>query len=437
VVETATAETYLQHADRNQPDLDLEEGLLHVGRLINKIKTCNDIEFEIAFRSGNPDLVRNLDHEREELCALVDTLPDPERLNEITLTCDPDIFLEILMGNIRNSLISFQAWMIKVRNARKNNLTLSLYRLKQDYKINCDLIFDLERELTGIRDEELSAQINELKLFEHLHNEKPSPLFLNLIRCRNRETLSGIVKDDGTPFSLKKERDEHIVSSFAKTYLGRASDPDINYDTCIQQFLGDEICNHPVVQHSKLTDPEQIMLDSPLTLNELDDSLNNCNIRSAAGNDRFSNKLIKLCWKSLRLPLYNYAIHCFNTGILTHNFRSANIKLIPKKGDGKFLKNWRPISLLSNMYKIISRAINNRLNKVVNRVCSRAQKGYNSCRYTQEVLVNVCETIAYCRNTGTRGAILAVDMAKAFNTLDHKFISVVYKFFGFGENIIR
>ena len=51
--------------------------------------------------------------------------------------------------------------------------------------------------------------------------------------------------------------------------------------------------------------------------------------------------------------------------------------------------NWRPISLLSNMYKILSRAINTRLNKIVNRVCSRSQKGFYNSRYTQEVLINV------------------------------------------------
>jgi Reverse transcriptase (RNA-dependent DNA polymerase) len=55
----------------------------------------------------------------------------------------------------------------------------------------------------------------------------------------------------------------------------------------------------------------------------------------------------------------------------------------------------------------------------------------------QEVLINVCDSIAYCKQNGIRGCVLAIDMAKAFDTLDHKFITEVYKFFGFGENIIK
>jgi hypothetical protein len=279
-----------------------------------------------------------------------------------------------------------------------------------------------------IKDEELNAKIKDIKLFEHLHNERPSPLYLNLIRCSNQSPLNSIISDDGVPFLTDCEREAHIVTSFEKTYTGRQS-CNINYDTCIQEFLGPDICNHPLVQNSKLNVDEKTRLDAPLSLQELDDSMDKCNLKSAAGNDGFSNKL--------RYLLFNYANHCFNTGILTHNFRSANIKLIPKKGDARYIKNWRPISLLSNMYKIISRAINIRLNTVVNRICSRAQKGYNSYRYTQEVLINVVETISYCKDTGIRGAVLAVDMAKAFDTLDHNFINSVYKFFGLGENIIR
>jgi Reverse transcriptase (RNA-dependent DNA polymerase) len=96
--------------------------------------------------------------------------------------------------------------------------------------------------------------------------------------------------------------------------------------------------------------------------------------------------------------------------------------LIPKKGNTEQIKTWRPVSLLSNMYKIISRAITVRLSCVNNRICSRAQKGYNNKRYTQEVLINVCETKSYCNRNNIRARVLAMDRAKAFDTLDHRFI---------------
>ena len=89
------------------------------------------------------------------------------------------------------------------------------------------------------------------------------------------------------------------------------------------------------------------------------------------------------------------------------------------------------------MYKIISRAVNNRLKSVVNRFTSRAQKGFTNHRYIQEVLINVCETINFCNVNAVSGALLSIDQSRAFDTISHKYMSEVYKFFGFGENFIN
>jgi hypothetical protein len=73
--------------------------------------------------------------------------------------------------------------------------------------------------------------------------------------------------------------------------------------------------------------------------------------------------------------------------------------------------------------------------KVVNRICSRAQKGFNDSRYNQECLINVIETIRYCNNNNVSGAVVAVDMAQAFDTLSHGFVEKVFEFFRFGPGI--
>jgi hypothetical protein len=93
------------------------------------------------------------------------------------------------------------------------------------------------------------------------------------------------------------------------------------------------------------------------------------------------------------VPLTNYANHCLESGNLTDNFRTASIKLIPKKGGLSRITNWRPISLLNCVYKIISRAINERLKLVSNRILSRAQKGFTKGRYVQDCLINIIDTI--------------------------------------------
>jgi Reverse transcriptase (RNA-dependent DNA polymerase) len=222
--------------------------------------------------------------------------------------------------------------------------------------------------------------VDNIKLFENLSSEKPSPIFLSLAKNNSSGNLNEIKNDAGEVFMCPEDRANYIFDKYQSLF--RKEDTEPLPGDAIESFLGPTILNNPIVRNSKLTQEESDTLDQPLTIIELDDAVKKCRNRSAPGADGFSNTFIKKIWNDLRYPLLNYALHCFNSGSLTQNFRSAKIKLIPKKGDPSKLNNWRPISLLSNFYKIISRAINNRLNKIVNRICSRAQKGYN-CLYNQ------------------------------------------------------
>jgi hypothetical protein len=296
------------------------------------------------------------------------------------------------------------------------------------------MIHQIERELSLMAEEKVRQKIESLKIFENLNSEKPTPLFLSLTKNRSSGILDSIKQDDGTDFPDQESRRKYIYNEYEKIY--KKVDIALG-ENCISEFLGPEISNHELVLGSKLTEAEKNSLDVPLSIAELDISAKKGKLRSAPGADGFSNTFILRCWKYLRRPLHNYALRCFDTGNLTHNFRSASIRLIPKKGDCTALKNWRPISLLSNFYKIISRAINTRLTKFINRICSRAQKGYNSSRFTQEVLINVWEQITYCQQNNVKGAVVAIDMAKAFDTLSHDFVEKTYEFFNIGSEMRR
>jgi exonuclease III len=437
VLSCTVIETHLQHADPEQAGLDINSGLLAVGNVVGKIREINDIEFEIHFNGSTEIAELEVAGKSADLKEMIENLPDPEELANIQLECDSDIFMEVLMSNVRNALISFQTWIKKVENAKTNYLIKKINRLKVNYDENYLEIGELESKLSEIEEKKLSEKIRQIKLYECLHDEKPSPLYLNLCKNKGKNSLKTIKGDKGETFENDEARLEFIRAHYKKNFKKRENEHQVNYESCINEFLGPEIVNSPLVQNSLLQQDEADLLDVPLRLEELDEALKSANFKSAAGFDGYSNQLIKNCWKFFRRPLLKYFECCLLKGNLTENFRSACIRLIPKKGDNTNLKNWRPISLLSNVYKILSRAINARLERVVNRICSRAQKGYNKKRYTQEVIINIWDTISFCRNKGINGALVAIDMAKAFDSLSHNFLNAVLKFFRFGDNMIK
>ncbi len=139
-------------------------------------------------------------------------------------------------------------------------------------------------------------------------------------------------------------------------------------------------------------------------------------MRSAPGIDGFSYRFISEFWEYFRVPL------CQS---LPDFFMTAEIKLTPKKGDTSKISNWRPISLLRNFYKIISRAINMRLQGIVDRVLSRAQKGFTKSRQIQEVIINCMETMDYCKKNNIKGVLVSIDQSKAFDSVFHTYIEKV------------
>ncbi len=51
--------------------------------------------------------------------------------------------------------------------------------------------------------------------------------------------------------------------------------------------------------------------------------------------------------------------------------------------------------------------------------------------------MNVIEMISHCNQNGIPGAILSIDQAKACDSVSHKYMHQVYKFFGLGPNFIK
>jgi len=431
-------DTYLQHIDRAaNRDFDIDHLLTQTGRFMQTCREYNDKKADI-YLNGQTDLrdmelagkKRDLDEQSEGFLS-------PENLDQLVLTANPDVFLEVLVNNIKNGVYSLQQWEKKISSQKVKNLKLELQRLKEVFPLHEERIFEIESTLTQIETDKIKARVAGMKLFEGLHSEKPTPIFLQLVKKRSKDRLAKIRREDGTDFPSEKERIDYIVNSYEDIYRKDPNEP-VDYQHVIEEFLGPSVLDNAKVKNSKLTAAEANTMECPISVAELDKAMAKANLKSAPGIDGFSNKFLKKIWKWLRLPLTKYANFCFETGELTHNFRCATIRLIPKKGcDPSKLKSWRPISLLSNLYKVISRALNSRLQKINDRICSRAQKGFTGNRYVQEALINVWEKLAACKANQSSGAVVAVDMAKAYDTISNAFMEATLKFFGFGPTMIK
>jgi exonuclease III len=430
------ADTYLLHTSSIAND-EINRRLREIGsakRLIRDIgpDKCHlpvnsRTELEENIRSGRlgeiRELLEDFPLDRLETGTYKDGITD-------------DIFMETLVNNIRNECISYQIFLAKTSTETVSNMSKELSKLKANYVENQNQIITLEKRLDEIADFKLRSKLEATANFEILNAENITPHFLSLARGEKSEArLSDILDDDGQNFQNDAALKEYVRGYYQNLYRKPACDDNFN-PNCIQEFLGPDILNSGLVRDSIISEATATQLESPLSLEELDRSAAQGN-KSASGMDGLSNCFIKKFWNVLRKPLHRYTIHAVRTGTLSSSFKTASIKLIPKKGDCTKLKNWRPISLLSCLYKVISRALNNRLKKVSSTIFSRSQKGFTKDRFIQEVLINVIEMVAHCKEFNIPGAILSIDQSKAFDSVSHLYMHSVYEFFGFGPQFIR
>ncbi len=360
-----------------------------------------------------------------ELPRVWTTVADLQYLQTFQRQVEPDVFFEKLVTCCKKSMIRLQNHAKYVESAVKKSWTAELVRLKKlDYEANFERITVLENLLNAASEKYVMERLSNYIKSDVLNSEKMTPRFLKIAEKNVEISLSTIKDDKGNQFASDNDRHEHIVRFYEKLYKNPVNMPN-NFSNCVENFLG-ELVNHPVIMDCKLNDDDRRRLDAPLTTAELDAALNKCNMRSAPGIDEINNRFIHKFWVFFREPLREYFECCRNKGVLTKTFSTAVIKLLPKKGDTIQIKNWRPISLLSCFYKVISKAVNIRLNRVIDKITSLNQKAYNKNRYIHEAVMNTVDTIRYCENNNVKGVILSIDQRKAFDSVFHGFILEVY-----------
>jgi Reverse transcriptase (RNA-dependent DNA polymerase) len=337
---------------------------------------------------------------------------------------------------VKNEILSKQSAIYKTKNLRKKLLTNKLQLLKKNFLENHEEIYRTERLLDNLVEEELRKELERYKKFERLNNEKITPYFMGMVKNEYKKpaSLKNVCDNNGENFPTQLEQENYLVSFYSSLYEKKAAVP-LN-DESITNFLG-PAATLPAVNNSKLTDAEKIDLDKELTIDEFDAASNQIKPGSAPGIDGISNKFIKKFWPLFRNPLFKYSTYCFEKGSLTESFRTAKVRLIPKKGDPKKISNWRPISLLNCFYKLISRVLTNRIRKHSDKITAIGQKGYSTTRCCQEVAISLLDAVHKLKNTGKNGCIISLDISKAFDSLSHDFMGKALKFFNFGDRFIH
>ena len=143
-------------------------------------------------------------------------------------------------------------------------------------------------------------------------------------------------------------------------------------------------------------------------------------------------------FQEIHSSLLDALILSFNHGQLSNSQCQAMIPLIENKGkDKRFLKNWRPISIINVDAKIPSTSLALRVRKVLNSLIHSDQTAYLKDRYIGESVRLISNILEYTYDNNIEAILFSADFEKAIDSIDHCFLFSVLKSFGFGPEFIQ
>ena len=158
----------------------------------------------------------------------------------------------------------------------------------------------------------------------------------------------------------------------------------------------------------------------------------------SCGVDGISSKLLK----SMKHELAPYLTIIINrtllTGVFPKKLKVAKVIALHKKNDNSVFSNYRPISLLPSISKILERVIHDQIYTFLetNNLLYENQYGYRKCFSTEFASVHFIEDVINKMNLGLMPIAVFMDLSKSFDTIDHTILLQKLHFYNFSEQAI-
>ena len=143
----------------------------------------------------------------------------------------------------------------------------------------------------------------------------------------------------------------------------------------------------------------------------------------APGSSGFTGALYKAFWSTLKTLVFKTINAIFVSNQLPSSLRFGIGNIIPKGiNDQRHLTNWRPLTLLNTLYKLISSILAKRLKEVLNKILGPQQKAYIPDRFISDATKNCYDTIEQAIRTKKESLAMLVDFEKGFDSVSFSFI---------------
>ena len=294
----------------------------------------------------------------------------------------------------------------------------SINKNKELYKKSIQTSASLESKDEYTKHNKLLNKIKRYAKLNHYSNKceeirNNGPKLWKLInkitnKTRNKQSIIEKIKVDGILIERPKEISNALAEYFAS--IGN------NLSNKLQPS------KHSLRYYiNKIPSCPSTMFASPTTPTEISNLLNSLVNKHSSGYDNISNHMLKWLRPVISEPLSIIFNQSINQGVFPDLMKIAEIVPLHKGGDESLCNNYRPISLLITISKILEKVMYKRTYSFLekNNILFQSQYGFRTKHSCADAVAELIGEITKNRENKLYTAGIFLDLSKAFDTLPH------------------
>ena len=158
-----------------------------------------------------------------------------------------------------------------------------------------------------------------------------------------------------------------------------------------------------------------------ISLGDLRCVLSRMRSSTSAGVDGLCIKFVKMCFPTIGSSLLRIVNTSLRTGTVPDSWKVSLIHPIPKAGNSSDLSNFRPISIVPTIAKVVERIVQEQLYRYFNgnHLFNANQHGFRSQHSTETALLSLTDKVHHAMDSSHISLLVLLDLSKCFDVVDH------------------
>ncbi len=254
-----------------------------------------------------------------------------------------------------------------------------------------------------------------------------SKTFFDFHRIGKKKALVRELETDSGTVSGQHDLAHYVTGFYTRLYT---SDADSLGTSAAQEQCWQSV-------PSRVSDDANADLISNISVEEVAKAFRALPKGKAPGHDGIPMEFFHEFEKEVASDLHQAFTAMLDEGETSVFINKGLITLIPKNGDHARLNNWRPITLLESIYKILAKLLAGRLQAILPSIICPNQTGFVEGRSILDNVFIAQESLSWAEESNQDLVLLLLDFEKAFDKIEWGFLFGALEKLGFGSTWIR